>query len=180
MSFGRFVTSQRDVVQRHVRDAAVCDLGAGNLELSRELLDLGAASVHAIDKRDQPEIDPWPDRLRYTKTYFNTVRGPFDVLFLSWPANVLDPEVLRLIQTARKVVYLGKCTDGSMCGHPALFGLLIRRRLLDYVPDRANCLIVVGESLPKPRAPTGEELAGLLVDSIMYSFDQAERAAGVQ
>jgi hypothetical protein len=124
----------RKALANVVKGKIVHDLGAGDLELSRELLILGAREVYAIDKEPRPKPRPWPKHLHYKQDYFANINRRLDIAFLSWPINH-DVNLFPLVTTAGIVAYLGKNTDGSMCGTPRLFEVMVRRELLAYVPD---------------------------------------------
>jgi hypothetical protein len=68
------------------------------------------------------------------------------------------------------VIYLGKCTDGTMCGTPRLWYLLSRREVLCHEPDRTNTLIVYGPGRDDIRLPLREEHAGINSDRL-YTYD---------
>jgi len=167
--------AQQNAVAKHVRNKIVHDLGAGDLVMSRVLLDMGASHVYAIDRNDKPELRPWPKRLHYKREYFHNLTGGMDTIFLSWPVNY-ETNLLPCIRGASTVIYLGCNTGGSACGTPGLFLSFLSRRLLAYEPDARNSLIIVGESLGIPREPTGEEMAGISSSERMWSFEDSERA----
>jgi hypothetical protein len=176
VTYASFNPAQREAIAQHVRAKIVHDLGAGDLILSRELLDLGARRVYAIDKEDKPSIKPWPRGLHYKQEYFhNLSQTKMDTIFLSWPINH-ETNLVPLIRGAGTLIYLGCNTGGTACGTPGLFLAMVSRKLLAYVPDPRNSLIIVGESLRAPREPTGEELAGMTMYDRMWSFDAAESA----
>jgi hypothetical protein len=178
VAHGVLNAAQRKVLGQHVRGKIIHDLGAGDLTLSRELLSLGAAEVYAIDKESKPTSWTWPRKLHYKQAYFHNVTSRMETIFMSWPVNH-EANLLPHILGAGMVIYLGKNTDGSACGTPGLFEVMVRRELLAYEPDRKNCLIVTGKYLDSPRGPTGEELAGLSTLVNYYSYEQAEaRDAG--
>ncbi len=174
MPYGLLNPAQRAAVARHVRGKVVHDLGAGDLGLSRELLRFGAAKVYAVDRAPKPPLSPWPKRLHYMQSYFHDVFDRMDVIFASWPVNH-EANLLPHLLAAGTIIYLGCNTGGSACGTPGLFEVLVRRELLDYIPDRHNSLVVVGRYLDGPREPTGEEYAGLTIDTKYMSFAEAER-----
>jgi hypothetical protein len=144
--------------------------------LSRYLLLLGAKQVIAVDK--QPLRYYGQDaRLTVIEDYFEGIPlGSVNTLFLSWPVNYDNKSLILHVMSAKRVIYLGKNTEGTMCGTPALFRVLLQRRLLAYAPDRANSLIVTGGLRRKPRAPTGEEKAALS-DSSIWGYAEAEAEA---
>jgi predicted RNA methylase len=48
-TFGKLLPRQRRILSRVVNGRVVHDLGAGNCLLSKKLLNMGAAKVHAVD-----------------------------------------------------------------------------------------------------------------------------------
>jgi hypothetical protein len=174
--YGRLNDRQRKALAKHVRGKIVHDLGAGDLELSQELLKLGASEVYAIDKEARPRRF-LTAHLHYKESYFKDVKSRMDTLFLSWPVN-READLGPHLTQALSIIYLGCNTGGSACGTPSLFKALLRRELLDYEPDRWNSLVIVGKPIEGPRLPTGEELAGLGQTSGYYSFEEAEAHAG--
>lgn len=177
VGFGRLTLRQKVTLSLHVKGRVVHDLGAGDLELARLMLTLGAKRVHAIDRIEVARSSLLQKGLSYKRAYFHDLpKTPMDVLFTSWPINH-DSGIVPHVERAGKVIYLGCNTGGSMCGMPDLFAAMIRRELLAYVPDRHNSLVIVGKHLEGPRAPTGEELAGLNIQSEYYSFENAEAEA---
>lgn len=175
MGYGQLSAAQSTALSIYVRGRVVHDLGAGDLELSRKLIKLGARRVHAVDKLEKFYYASKLDAgLSYKSCYFHELPDtPMDVLFMSWPVNYeanLLPHVLR----AGMVIYLGKNTDGSACGTPGLFEVMLRRKLHAYVPARKNSLVITGAYLDCPREPAGEERAGLHSQSEFFSFENAE------
>jgi hypothetical protein len=175
--YGRLSKKQLEALQPHVSGRHVHDLGAGNLELSKALLSLGAQKVTAIDKIVMTPTDP---RIEVRKAYFHDLDdlAP-DVAFISWPVNHDQPELFRVLRAATKVIYLGKNSDGTSCGHPTLFRDLLKRELLTYVPERDNTLIVGGRTLEVPREPTGEERANFSRETILQ-FDEVEKCESMK
>ena len=162
MSYGTLDPQQKKALRPFIKGKVLHDLGAGDLELAKVLLTLGAEHIHAYDKLPKPKN--LPEKVTYQRGYFHELRGPFPVIFLSWPVNY--PSVELTIQASlceEMLIYLGKNTDGAACGQPNLFRVMTQRELLAYVPTRANTLIVTGRFLPEgqTRPPTPEEAAGL-------------------
>ena len=176
--YGVFMTGQREAIRGVVRGREVHDLGAGDLMLSHELLRMGASKVVAIDK-EAPRSLKGDSRIQVIEGYFHAYKGDIDVAFMSWPQNYNDEGILRLIERAGTVVYLGKNTDGSACGSLRMFEHLVGRELLAHVPDRANTLIVYGKPLEEPREPVGEEMAALTVNHHMWTFEEVANPARV-
>ena len=178
MPYGKLTPTQAEVLSKHVRGQIVYDLGAGDLSLSKRILELGASHVRAIDKeaRSRKKLPPC---LSYEQAYFHQWRSgfPLDVAFCSWPTNH-ETNVLPLLMKAQVVIYLGKNTDGSACGTTDLFEHFTTRELLDYSPHHLNSLIVLGKPLSAPRKPVGEELAGIRMSEwTFYSYREAEHYA---
>lgn len=171
VSYGVLHTGQGEAVQRVVQGRVVHDLGAGDLVLANELLNMGASRVVAIDK--QPPYgwrgDP---RIQVIQSYFHQYSGEIDVAFMSWPQNYNDEGVLNLIKRAGTVIYLGKNTDGSACGSIRMFEHLVGRELLTHVPCRENTLLIYGKELQEPREPVGEEKAALTTYDRMWMFEE--------
>lgn len=169
--------AQSEALIPFIRGRSVVDLGAGEGDLSEWLAENGAAKVVAVDK-----TPPGPGSYLHPAIY--CVTGRFDALsdlvpdiaFVSWPVNQQQSGLFRILRNARMVIYLGKNTDGSSCGHPDMFEDMLRRELLVYLPERRNSLIVAGKSIPRPRKPTGEERAGIkMFDGAALTFEEAEK-----
>lgn len=173
MPYGRLNHAQRTALAKYVRGKFVHDLGAGDLGLSHQLVELGAPKVYAIDKADKSSHFR-SGRIHYKQAYFRDVTSRMDTAFVSWPANY-NTELVPILGLATTIIYLGSNCDGSACGTPELFRLLVRRELLAYEPDPENSLVIVGKPLDVMRTPTGEELAGLNLMTC-YSFKQAHAA----
>jgi len=179
MAFGVLNSKQITILKAHVYGREVHDLGCGDLVLSRALLELGADRIVAIDRfRNENFPKRLHPKISFVHSEFRSYTGwVIDVAFVSWPVNALeDGALLRLVERARTVIYLGKNTDGVVCGPSAFFDHMVRRELLSSVPDQKNSLIVVGNPLDRPRAPTGDEWAALNIGQLM-TFDEAEKAA---
>lgn len=173
--YGRLSSAQLEVLVEYTEGRVVHDLGAGSLGLARILRVHGACKVIAIDKEQiSPPDDPC---IEVVWKIFSDYKKPIDTAVVSWPINRYDQGLLSLVDRARRVIYIGKNTDGSMCGWPGLFWSFLARELLAYVPDRRNVLIVYGDKLKALRRPVGEELAGLTSYERMYSYKEAEAEA---
>jgi hypothetical protein len=174
VAYGTLTARQRTILTKHVRGKVVHDLGAGDLELSEVLVSLGAREVYAIDKMDKPRI--LPHKVHYKKALFYDLPATtMGTVFVSWPINY-ESNLVPHIKRAGIVIYLGCNTGGSACGTSSFFRETVHRALLDYEPDRHNTLLIVGRDLGGPRIPTGEEFAGMNLDSGMYplSYEQSE------
>lgn len=173
MFHGRPSSGQLAAIQRHVQGKVVHDLGAGPvLEMAHELLNQGANYVFAID-REAMEL-PRSSRIRREHVAFQDYekRNPkIDVAFVCWPQNILSYPLQRLCFNAKTVIYLGKNTDGTCCGHPVMFKDFLYRELLEYVPHRMNTLCIYGEHSKTPRKPKPEEFAGIYTDRIYHYSD---------
>lgn len=168
MGYGKLNQAQRRAVTPHLVGKTVHDLGAGDLELARECLSLGAGHVVAIDKERNFSLP----RAKITKLHmsFAEFNDPAPTVILSWPVNHPAHGLLRLVKEAETVVYLGTNTDGMACGTKPLWKHLATRKVLAHVPVRENTLIVYGALLGKSRKVLPEEYAALNTDEI-YSFD---------
>lgn len=174
MPFGSLYPSQRKVVRSLVQGRIVYDLGAGDLGLSHQLVHLGAAQVVAVDAKPMPTPHT-PQVTLLQKSFRECLQDPqcptsIDVAFLSWPINhpTIANGLLHVLRRSRIVLYLGKTTDGTMCGDSDLFRFLCCRELLSYIPRIQNTLIVYGE-FGKPHSPRHEEQAGIDVSKV-YPF----------
>lgn len=170
MSCGILTPEQAEAVSKHVSGKVVWDVGSGDLALASKLVDLKAARVVAVDKENDETLKPPAARIMVRKLLFAECQGVKDVTFLSWPPNHqrgLD----MVVSTSDVVIYLGKCTDGIMCGTPAMWHELKRREVLCVLPDSRNTLIVYGPGYDDQRKLLLEEVAGL-DHSRTYSFDE--------
>lgn len=174
MPYGQLSGNQSEILGLYVKRKKVHDLGAGDLTLSKELLDLGADSVVAIEKARPVHIPTTRSQLEVKYVYFHQVPEdtPIDTAFVSWPCNWPDEGLLRLVKRARTALYLGKNTEGTSCGGPALFGHLLTREVLAYVPRRQNTLIVYGRTLDAPRTSRFHEELSALDSEKMHPFKE--------
>jgi hypothetical protein len=171
MSYGQLNRSQVRAVRLLIRGREVHDLGCGDRVLTKELVRLGARFVVAVDANPMG-FDPGPPVMTVEQTFedFLKTEPVIDVAFLSWPSTsayswlqstvpAIDA-IVELVVRSRQVVYLGKNTDGTLCGRPELFQHLVRRPLLVHVPSEWNTLIAYGSGVVE-REPVLEEQAGM-------------------
>jgi len=170
---GHLNSDQSVAVQPHVKDRVVFDLGAGDLELSKVLLTLGASKIVAIDRHEMP--DPDSPHIRRVTGYFDDVVIPagLDLVFMSWPVN-WQTGLVSWALAAKTIIYLGSCTGGSMCGTPQLWDLLSRREILTHVPSRSGTLTVYGPKYVK-RNRLLEEQAGI-DDQTLYRYEDTSNS----
>ena len=183
MSYGHLDDDQAEVVKRWVEGKVVLDLGAGDMALAQQLIQLGAKKVIAMDK-DIRSLGPNP-RIEVRQGYFHNLfsdllrdaeaREEIDIVFCSWPPNY-QTNVEMVIALFERLIYLGANTGGSACGGEWFWKPLLSREVLDYVPSRRNTLCVYGPS-HVDRVPTGEELGALSTD-VALKFEFAERMSG--
>jgi len=176
MPYGQLNPKQRQLVAKTVKSRTVYDLGAGDLQLSRTLVDLGALKVVAIDKEAPLSWDGEP-RIEVRRTYFHDIKDvePIEIAFVSWPSNYVDWGLINLIGRAQQVIYLGKNTDGTSCGSLPLFEHFKTRELLGHIPTRPNTLLVYGEQNFKRVSPlVGEEIAG--GTTVYFTYDDVLQA----
>jgi hypothetical protein len=180
--YGGLTKAQEDCLREVVRGRRVHDLGASTGTQARLLLGWGALEVNAIDKEDfSASYKEAPSQLKFERAYFEDYTpGAIDLAFVSWPANY-NNGLVKLVRQAKTVVYLGKNTDSTMCGYPQLFEHFITRKLVSYVPDYRNTLIVLGEPLAKPRTLQGEEWAGISAFNGQrpLTYEEAERLSAL-
>ena len=173
----RMYFEQWEVIKQLTRERVVHDLGAGRCDMAVALWEAGADKVIAVDEHDYtPERHSAPGVEFIDETFEDFVkRDPeIDVALISWPSNRSIPALCRLAHRARLIIYLGSNVECSATGHADLFDVFLYRELLHYKPTRNQTLIVLGETRPYQRPPTGEEWAGL---SQWYGHDWYTLAA---
>jgi hypothetical protein len=170
MSYGKLNAAQVDVVRQFVAGHDVLDLGAGDLGPAQRLLDCGAERVYALDSHLPPKSPN--ERIILDTRYYHDYGGSPEIAFVSWPCNWREDSLTAIIRRASIVIYLGKCTDGTLCGSESFWQTLLQREVLAYSPDRANTLIVYGPGKVQ-RPILGEERGGLYTDRI-WSYEEAE------
>jgi len=163
MSYGRPTDSQIREISKAIQGKHVHDLGAGDLYLSRKLLDWGASKITAIDSAsDVPvqNVQNLIDRIHVIQKHFDDIPGTnINTAFVSWPSNYVNG-ILRLLKKASTIIYLGCNVNGTVCGTTELFEYLINREVLTHLPHTRNTLIIYGPGMVK-RAPFYEEDAAL-------------------
>lgn len=159
-------TEQRDALMRAVANKRITDLGAGNMALSIQMLEMGAAHVTAVDYVEgrHPKALAFAARLSIVRAMFHDVVDellPADVAMLSWPSNTTHDalEIVQILKKHPRVVVISKNTGGISCGCTLLYDYLATRELLGYHPRNANTLMVYGAPCG-PRPMAGEERAG--------------------
>lgn len=173
MSYGRLSDAQRAALRDAVVGEVVHDLGAGACTFSDILVELGATKVYAVDKSIW--APPTSPKVEVVETYFMAYTGPApEVAFLSWPDNHPLVGLLQLLSKCRKVIYLGKNTEGTSCGWPGLFEELATREILVHLPAPKNTLTVYSDRRVG-RPLTGEEFCGINVHGEFLSFESASR-----
>ena len=162
MNYARLDKRQQAALAALIRGRTVHDLGCGDRTLSAYLVQLGAAGVVAVDYR-QPPGDPAAGvtAVRVMFLEFAASEPAIDVAFVSWPNNHVQHGLLELLHRSATVAYLGKNTDGVACGWPGLFRHFLARKLVAYLPHRANTLCVYGPPIAEARIGEPEEQAGL-------------------
>lgn len=201
-SFGKLNAAQSSIVKRFVAGRQVMDLGAGDFELSRCLVDLGASKVYAVERATRHggilEVGTPYEAVTVVAAGLKSLgrvarhkkraeelppvthRG-IDVALVSWPSPEdskfsahADYSLLEPIRKARTVIYLGSNVDGTICGSKRLYQHLAKRRVFAHEPDRRNTLIVYGPLLPRgqERELLPEERAGLDTSRV-YTFKEA-------
>jgi len=189
LSWGHLFDEQRLAVQRVIAGRHVVDLGAGDLSLAHELLELGASRVTAVDinpceswgplsfepvalDHPAPAVAQSTDRLRLVVSSFADFTRPDDaeIAFLSWCDSYPKLKLVELLATFPTLIHLSKNTDSVVCGWPQLYAYLKTRRITAYHPRRRNTLVVyAGGPVERPARP--EEIAG---ESAAWSLSRYE------
>jgi hypothetical protein len=191
MPFGHLTITQTNVLTKYVRGKTVIDLGCGDGGHSAVMLNAGARHIIGVDKETTPYLRD-VTRFTFYKQYYDAVARDlppshrFDVGFVSWPSNRPLPGLTAILKRCDRVVYLGKNTDSTACGDYALFQHLRSRKLLQYIPDPRNCMIVVGKEYASgyKRKPVGEEQSfyksmNADSDTLSYEESEAQNAVGL-
>lgn len=170
---GRYYLNDRarKALARHVRHRVVCDLGAGDYALSKEMIDLGADHVFAFDQRGKKlrlrHITP--QRAKYCDLVEFDLNCK-DVCVLSWPP--VDPHLSReqceclieILRGCKTIIYIGVNYGLYRCGRPMLYDYLWSREVKEYEPDSEQTLIVYGRPVSHARPITPEEAAGITLN----------------
>lgn len=172
MKYGYLDKEQQVVVQEFVSGHEVMDLGAGDLELSKQLLLLGAQSVVAVDKMLPRQA---PEGVELLEDLIHNVKRRCGVVFVSWLIN-WPAGATKILEETETVIYLGKNTEGSLCGCLEVWRHLRGRELLRQVATPRNTLLVYGPRQVS-RLPVGEELAAW-DRAKTYRYDEARRVCG--
>lgn len=159
-SWGILTPDQKLAVKSFIKGQRLRDYGCGNLVLTQQLLQLGARHIEGVEDGERVEI-PEQMKARFTllRKSFSEVPPSTRMAFVSWPSNY-DNDIQFPLQQARVIIYLGKNTDGFMCGTMKLWRELRRRRVLAHVPAIQNDLIVYGGASLRGRRLLPEEYAG--------------------
>lgn len=177
-SYGRLSDVQAETLRPHVEGKIVWDLGAGSGALSLALLELGVSRVVAVEKNT--ERPPWAEdsRILWIKSRFEELPKTFlpqkQVALVSWPENVANFGLVKLLEQFPRVAYLGSNTTGNACGWPGFFRRLADRGVLAYAPERKNALIVYGERTGEVRQLVGEEWVAMTIMSQKSPIDFAD------
>lgn len=156
MSYGSLSDAQARVVRRHVKGRCVHDLGAGNLLLSHQLLQLGARRVVAVDMHIDFGADlPLPG-VDFVCSSFRRFEDPVSVALVSWPAQYGTQGLTQILSGANKVLYLGLNDGETVCGDKLFFEAMRKREVLHLVECPNNDLIVYGPRRVR-RAPNAHE-----------------------
>jgi hypothetical protein len=159
-----------------VQGRHIFDLGAYDLRLSKTLVDIGASKVTAVDRSEMPSPSRLYPEIETVQAYFKDV-APVEAAFVSWPVN-WPCALLEVIQNADLVIYLGRNTDGMVCGYEALWRHLRGRDVLCHIPCPVNTLVVYGKPLKVPREKgLPEEMAAVYLDRV-WTYSEAHSTWG--
>jgi hypothetical protein len=166
--WGSFPRAFRKAVRPYIKNQRVVDLGCGDCERADILLGMNPEAIVGVDQ-DPP-----------CKTSVLTIMGYFDQVFekvlefkptvahVAWPSNHYSPGLVPLLEMVPTVIYVGSNVGGTACGGSDLWEYVTTRKVLLYLPERRNSLIVYGP-VTGTRALTHEELAAKGSD--MVEFD---------
>ena len=145
-----------------INGLSIHDIGAGDLQLSRQLIDLGANRVHAIQPSTVLPKVVHPN-LNVVDKYIQNYKGRIRNLFLSWPwffhdgANAL----LSRVQRSDLIIYLGLNDGITCCGFSELFHEFLYHPVKAHIPSPENTLIILGARRIRRRRALPEEQAGM-------------------
>ena len=127
-------------VESTIQKAKVDDIGCGHSRL-RSL----------TESYDYLGIDMEP--LRAPKTIEFDLAKPcphlrHDIAFVSWPINRRSIAWHLFLRKYKEIIYIGKNTDGIVCGDPEFWDIVSGREILKVLPDPSETLIHYG---PNPR-----------------------------
>ena len=164
--YGTFPLVFEPVIAPFVADRVVVDLGSGYGERARILERLGARVVKIDKDEDIPGV---------IHGYFESMIEEIekmqpDVIHLAWPTANLGRRATDVFDLAPVLIYVGKNTEGSVCGTPAMFRYLAHRVVLAYEPTRANVLIVYGRTQREPRRMLHYEEAAGIERATVWSY----------
>lgn len=170
MGFGRLSKAQLQAIKPYVKDCEVHDLGAGDLEVSKKLVGLGASNVVAVDREINFRQGKRISKVAASFEEFAADHpGSLSTSLISWPVNWKVSGLVELVARSEVVLYLGSNSSGSACGFCELWEHLSKRTVIEYVPERENTLIIYGrDTLERENLP--EEWAALNQEE-MWSFE---------
>ena len=178
-SLARLNDAQKLALAPIVKGKTVYDLGAGALGMADAMVRLGAGHVVAVDKDYKDKFtnhlnncSKWKSgsprislQAETFEEFEQSNKKPIRTALLSWPwASTFlgfsgDAALIRLLQNATHVIYIGKNFDGTHCGSNTLFNDFIQRHVVAHVPNRWNSLIIYGKRTSEPRELLPEERA---------------------
>ena len=123
-----------------VKDQSILDLGTAELTGSELLLELPARDVLAVDRNKMPK--PSSSAITTRVELFHNLEATRPAVLASWIVNW--PVNIEHHLEAAELISISKNTDGSSCGYPAMWDILVQREILLHVPERRNTLTVYG------------------------------------
>jgi hypothetical protein len=175
VGYGTLSKAQCKAVRPYVEGRTVHDIGAGDLEIAKRIIDLGAEHIVAVDKERSPCLPS--NRITRIWSTFEEFADPTPTSIISWPVTCGVPGLLRIIAGSETVIYLGKNTDGLVCGFQELWEHLSEREVLAHVPEKENTLIVYGQVQGVLHDPLPEEWAALHLEKI-WSYKSLQDMEG--
>jgi len=138
----------------------ITDIGAGDLELSKKCIKLGAEIVYAVDyefpqkdlknynivkvKHDLSSGLPIINRDKYLNAIISWPQGEldFDTLSEYGMQHINHPNWLKILPELKSVLYLGKNCDGHTSGLPIFWAILAGWECRYLIPDKANNMVL--------------------------------------
>ena len=171
MSYVQLNGNQTRYLRDLVKGKVVADLGCGMGMLTKLMARWGATRVHGVDK--EPISYRNSKRVHWHRSYLAYWQMPSDVeiAVVAWPQNSPLQGLVELLQAVPHVVYIGRNTDGTVCGNPALMRYLSGRAAIHHITQLANVLIHYGPG-PRPLPEMyHEEYAGTHHDDGIIVYD---------
>ena len=178
MSWGHITNDMWAAIAPVVKGKQVWDICAGDLEYAHLLAALGA-SVTAVEKEGrtfgEDARKPKQDGpVTVYRAYLHDLTPPdhIEVLFGSYIPNAPLPTLIRYLEAAETIIYIGCNTGGTACGNPVLYKHLFQRNILHHITTRQNDLIIYGNGERGDAPLLPEEFAAMCDRQLSYEEAQ--------